>query len=162
MTTPDPMSPTTAHQAPPSVTKSEVEDATKAVLASFVRPNAKAISINPRPSAAQKTAAERKLGGRYRIIHGNFAVPIPLEQRLLPNGEENPYLPRQMYLKPGDVVELDDQDAASGLDSNVIEPLTTNPSRVDKVWKAPDLEKAKRPWDYAAVRSDYEARGVAR
>jgi hypothetical protein len=127
------------------------EAATVALLASYQRPVGRLVKMLPRTTEGQKTAEERAKAGTYRVIHGSFAIAVPLEQRLLPNGNENPYLPRQVMAKLGDEVWLNDQDASDALDADTVEPLDTRPSRVGGVWRAPDLEKAKRPWDFKSA-----------
>jgi hypothetical protein len=83
------------------------------------------------------SAAERALAGVYRVIHGSIAIPVPLSERLKADGTEDGNKPTQELAHPGDEVYLGDQDAASMLDADIIEPLDAKPSRVGKVWEPP-------------------------
>ena len=123
-------------------------EATAQILASYHRPNAKLITHIARVDPGRKSAEERALGGRYRLIHGQMAIPVPLEQRLLPNGQENPYLPVQVLAEVSDIVELDHVGAAFALDNDLVEPLNARPSRAGKVWD--EATRSKVAWDYKA------------
>jgi hypothetical protein len=122
-------------------------EATAQILASYNRPVARLLKHTPRVTEGRKSAEERALGGRYRIIHGQVTIAVPVEQRLLPDGQINPHLPSQVYADMGDEVELDHVDAAFFLDNDIVEPLNARPSRVGKVWDESD--RSKRAWDYA-------------
>jgi hypothetical protein len=85
----------------------------------------------------------RKLGGVYRVIHGKLTLPRPAAEWQnadgTPKDNESPHL---MAL-PGDEVRLNDLDAAILIDRSVIEPLSANPSKLNKrlfpdgVWTPP-------------------------
>jgi hypothetical protein len=85
------------------------------------------------------TAAERKLGGQYRLIHGSIVLPVPESERLLPDGTLNPNVQTVRYVQAGAEIELDDEEAARLEDAGLIEPLSVSPrhSRLGKVWSPP-------------------------
>jgi hypothetical protein len=91
----------------------------------------------PRTDASHENARERKLGGRYRVIHGQVAVPRPEAEYLRPDGSEDPHKLKIEYAIEGDVVNLSDDDAARMLDADIVEPLDAKPSRVGKVCEPP-------------------------
>ena len=113
------------------------------------RPPARLIEAVVSEPAALLSARERALAGIYRVIHSNYVIGIPLERRCYPDGTPNPMMPSTVTVGPGSIVELDDFDAASGLDNDLIEPATVPlaASRMNKVWN--EAERSKKPWTYA-------------
>lgn len=116
------------------------------------RTTARPVSIRPQMTSVHQQAEMRKLGGRYRITHGWWMIPIAREARLLPNGLEDDRLPKQFKVGPGSVVELNDLDAMNGLDQGTLEPLDVADSRVGQCWLG---DEARRGNGKFAPTTDY-------
>ena len=117
-----------------------------------LRTAAALVSVIDRTTPEQRLAQQADLAGEYRVVHGSVAVPIPLEQRLLPNNTENEHLPKQFYAQPGDVIWVDSHDARSMLEHGVIEPLDARPSHVGKGCLMDEYVAKKLPWDFATLK----------
>jgi hypothetical protein len=133
--------------------------ATRVARAAYERTPARIIERKAVVSAEEKSAKERAQGGRYRVIHGNVSIAVPLSDRLFPNGALNEHIPAQILVHPGDIIELDDIDAASMLDHGLIEPLTARPSREGKVWD--EKTRQNEPWDFKKALAWREAAATA-
>jgi hypothetical protein len=79
-----------------------------------------------------KDARDRHLAGVYRVIHGAIYLPRPVELWQNADGTRKPGQDPQEAALPGDEVYFGDEDAARFLDSNLIEELSANPSRVPR------------------------------
>jgi hypothetical protein len=110
---------------------------------------------------------EKDLSGVYRVIHGNHLLPVPREQRLHPDGTENPHAPMTVSagihvvgrtakgdpIYKGDEVWLSHADAYRLLAMEwpdgeerhmhaLVEALDAKPSRVGKVFTPPKITKS--------------------
>lgn len=136
------MSDTTTHDAKTNTGKPK-----KTVAARNVGPSVKllkqgeGVRTDEERDARKKkpTAAERKLGGKYRLIHGRIAMPRPESERLHEDGSLNPNVQPTMYVEMGAEIELNDEEAARLEDAGMIEPLSVGKghSRLGKVWNPP-------------------------
>lgn len=90
-------------------------------------------SLGIEPKSAPKVLSP----GKYRVIHGRIWLPRPLEERLLPDGSEDPHVPKQIFAAMGDIVQLTSEDATRMMADGVIEELDANPSKVGVVWAPP-------------------------
>jgi hypothetical protein len=140
--------------------KVDHKTAVEVYLDSLRPPSARLVRTLQRETADEKKAREAAKAGEYRVIHGSVAIPIPLEQRLLPDGSENEHLPRQVYAQPGDIVWVNDRDALFMLENDIIEPLDAKPSRAGKPSEMEQRTASKQAWDYATVKAMREARAA--
>lgn len=130
---------------------------TEAFIEQYRPQPARVVKLVLKDNPGERLAKEAHKAGVYRVIHGCFAIAIPLEQRLLPNGHENPYLPKQLYAQPGSEIWLNDRDALHALQNDLVEPLDTKPSRVGKVWTGVEIDRngkeipSNKAWDYLTI-----------
>jgi hypothetical protein len=143
----------------PAKVKAEVT-ATEEYLLSIQPVQARLVKQLVRETNVQKKARLAAKAGEYRVIHGSVNVPIPLSERLLPDGSENEHLPKQVLAMPGDVVWLNDRDALALLETDVVEPMDARPSRVGQPSENEKATRAEKAWDYATVKANAEARAA--
>lgn len=111
-------------------------------------PRATATILKKAPPKARNpelgpTPEERQLGGDYRVIHGRVALPRPAAERLGPDGQVDPTIPKQIMADMGDIVRLDHHDAARLVDAGVVEASDV-PEKVSKMGKMWDPPKTVR------------------
>ncbi|MGA7122135.1 MAG: hypothetical protein WBY94_18670 [Polyangiaceae bacterium] len=153
--TPSPVAPTAAE-------KTAAEQIAEAYAP---RPQARMVQMAQRESPALKSARERALAGQWRLTHTSMPIATPRELIAA-----NPDLPPSFLAKPGDVVWLDDVDAAFCLDNDLVEPPDASPSRVGKVWEniqtelgwnqdgRPTNGRTGQSWDFAKCEALKNAR----
>jgi hypothetical protein len=86
-------------------------------------------------------AKMRGCAGNYRIIHGQIIIPRDRELTHNADGTRKENVELLEYLKPGDTVWLNDFDASSALDNQMVEPVDVAVSRVGRVF-----EEALEAW----------------
>jgi len=138
----------------------DAKTATEEYLATLRPTPARVVRVIKRETEDQKKARLAAKEGEYRVIHGSVMIPIPLENRLLPDNTENPYLPRQQPAQAGDIVWLNDADALFMLEHDIVEALDSRPSRVGKVCEMELHSNSKKSWDYQTVKGIQEARAA--
>lgn len=114
---------------------------TSSIVAAKPRPK---LPPNPR-DPNKKSPAERALRGDYRVIHGMLHVPRDPSTYLNDRGEPIAGRPMWDEAHEGDVVRLNDNDAAVAVDGGVVERLDTKPSRQGKVFQPPKIDWDMRP-----------------